>query len=325
MKNSMKLNRTTLKEIKGDASFRSFYRKKNNKKNSIIVYASNEKEKNLLIYDAINKLLIQNKILAPKLYKENYKKSFIEIEDFGDETVFKLLRKSGSNKINLYKKSVDLLIEIQKIKQSIIKNFKGKIYKVPIYENNKLFNEAKLFTGWYTKKYISKKKLRTVNIEINKQIKFLLSNLKIKNETLVHRDFHVSNLMMHKKKFATIDTQDAQIGNRAYDLASLIDDVRFKSDKKLKNNIYNYYLKLSKNKINKVIFLNDFEILSVIRNMKIIGIFTRLALRDKKKVYLKLIPYAWKLMELRMQNNQIFDGLKIVLDVNFPKKIRNLK
>jgi len=321
----MKLIKSKITKIKGDASFRSFYRKKNNKETSIIVHAKKEKEKNLLIYAAINSLLIENKILAPKLYKENYKKNFIEIEDFGDDTVFKLLRKSGSNKINLYKKSIDLLIEIQKIKQNIIKNFKGKNYKVPIYENDKLFKEAKLFSDWYAKKYISKKKLLTVNIEINKQIKFLLLNLKMQNETLVHRDFHVSNLMRYKKKFATIDTQDALIGNRAYDLASLIDDVRFKSNKKLKDNIYNYYLKLSKNKINKVILLNDFEILSVIRNMKIIGIFVRLATRDKKKTYLKLIPYAWQLIELRMQNNQIFDGLKRVLDINFPKKIRNLK
>jgi len=321
----MKLIKSTIKKIKGDASLRSFYRKKNNKENSIIVYATKEKEKNLLIYAAINSLLIENKILAPKLYKENYKKNFIEIEDFGDDTVFKLLRKSGSNKINLYKKSIDLLIEIQKIKQNIIKNFKGKNYKVPIYKNNKLFKEAKLFSEWYAKKYISKKKLPTVNIEINKQIKFLLLNLKIKNETLVHRDFHVSNLMRHKKQLATIDTQDALIGNRAYDLASLIDDVRFESNKKLKDKIYNYYLELNKNKINKVILLNDFEILSVLRNMKIIGIFVRLAVRDKKKTYLKLIPYAWKLIELRTQNNQIFDGLKRVLDINFPKKIRNLK
>ena len=314
-----------MQKIKGDASFRSFYRKKNNKKISIIVYATKNKNKNLLIYAAINSLLIENKILAPKLYKENYEQNFIEIEDFGDDTVLKLLRKSGSSKINLYKKSIDLLIKIQKIKQNTIKNFKGKNYKVPIYENNKLLKEAKLFSDWYAKKYISKKRLPAVNIEINKQIKFLLSNLKIKNETLVHRDFHVSNLMRYKKQLATIDTQDALIGNRAYDLASLIDDVRFKSNKIFKDNIYNYYLKLNKNKINKVILLNDFEILSVVRNMKIIGIFARLAARDKKKTYLKLIPHAWKLIEFRTQNNQIFDGLKRVLDINFPKKIRNIK
>ena len=321
----MLLNKSKLKKIKGDASFRSFYRKKEGKKTTIIVYATKEKEKNLLIYDAINSLLIKNKILAPKLYSENYKKNFIEIEDFGDDTVFNLLKKKGSNKIKLYKKSIDLLKKIQKIKKNKSKNFKGKNYNLPVYDDNKLFKEAKLFSDWYAKKYISKKKLPTLNIEINKQIKFLLSNLKLKNDTFVHRDFHVSNLMKYKKELATIDTQDALIGNRAYDLASLIDDVRFKSNKKLKDNIYNYYLKLNKNKINRGILLNDFYILSVIRNMKIIGIFTRLAVRDKKKKYLKLIPYAWELIELRIKNNEIFDNLKRVLDLNFTKKIRNFK
>ena len=321
----MKSDKSTLKKIKGDASFRSFYRKTNNKKNSIIVYATKEKEKNLLIYDAINSLLIENKIIAPKLYKENYKQNFIEIEDFGDDTVFKLLKRGGSNKINLYKKSIDLLIKIQKIKQKKIKNFNGKNYKIPIYEDDKLFKEAKLFFDWYAKKYISKKKLPTLNTEISKQIKFLLSNLKLKNDTLVHRDFHASNLMKYKKELATIDTQDALIGNRAYDLASLIDDVRFKSNKKLKDNIYNYYLKLNKKKINKAVLLNDFEILSVLRNMKIIGIFARLATRDKKVKYLKLIPYVWKLIEFRIKNNEIFDNLKRELDLNFSKKLRSLK
>ena len=284
----MRSAKSTLKKIKGDASFRSFYRKTDNKKNSIIVYAKKEKEKNLLIYDAINSLLIENKI-------------------------------------NLYKKAIDLLSKIQKIKQKKIKNFNGKNYKIPIYESNKLFKETKLFSNWYAKKYISKKKLSLLNIEINIQIKFLLSNIKLKNDTLVHRDFHVSNLMKYKKEVAIIDTQDALIGNRVYDLASLIDDVRFKSNQKLKDTIYNYYLKLNKKKINKDIFLNDFEILSVIRNMKIIGVFSRLAVRDKKKKYLKLIPYAWKLIELRIKNNQIFNGLKRTLDLNFSKKIRNLK
>jgi aminoglycoside/choline kinase family phosphotransferase len=321
----MKSPKSTLKKIKGDASFRSFYRKKNNKKNSIIVYAEKEKEKNLLIYDAINRLLIKNKVLAPKLYKENYKQNFIEIQDFGDDTVFQLLKKKHYNKNNLYKKSIDLLNKIQEIRQNKIKNFNGKNYKVPIYESNTLFKEAKLFSDWYAKKNISKKKLPSLNTKINKQIKFLLSNLKLKNDTLVHRDFHVSNLMKYKKGLAVIDTQDALIGNRAYDLASLIDDVRFETNKKLKDNIYNYYLRLNKNKIDKVILLNDFQILSVIRNMKIIGIFARLAARDRKVKYLKLIPHAWRLIELRIKNNKIFNNLKSLLDLNFSKKLRNLK
>jgi N-acetylmuramate 1-kinase len=321
----MLLDKSKIKKIKGDASFRNFYRKKNGKKKSIIVFANKEKVKNLLIYDAINSLLIKNKILAPKLYNERYEKNFIEIEDFGDDTIFKLLKKKKINKINLYKKSVDLLVQIQKIKQNKTKNFKGKNYKIPTYTNIKLFDETKLFLDWYAKKYIPKNKRLKFNVRIKKQIKFLLSKLKLKNNMFVHRDFHVSNLMRYKKKLATIDTQDALIGNKAYDLASLIDDVRFKSSKKFKDRVYNYYLKLNKNRINENFFQNDFEILSVLRNMKIIGIFTRLAVRDKKKGYLKLIPYTWKLIEMRIKNNRLFDELKKILDLNFSKKIRKFK
>ena len=48
-------------------------------------------------------------------------------------------------------------------------------------------------------------------------------------------------------------------------------------------------------------------------------------MRDKKKQYLKLIPYAWKLIELRISNNKKFAELKSLLDINFPTKIRKQK
>ena len=82
-----------LKKIKGDASFRKFYRKKNKDYSSIIVFCKKDKFKNLLVYDAINKELNKNKILAPFLYKEKYNQNYIEIQDFGNQTVFKILNK----------------------------------------------------------------------------------------------------------------------------------------------------------------------------------------------------------------------------------------
>ena len=45
----MLLDKSKLKKIKGDASFRSFYRKKLNNTKSIIVFSKKEKNKNLLI------------------------------------------------------------------------------------------------------------------------------------------------------------------------------------------------------------------------------------------------------------------------------------
>ena len=89
----MNLINNKIIEIKGDASFRKFFRKIKNNKTSIIIYATKEKKKNLLIYDDINRLLLKNKISAPKLYQQNYKKNYIEVEDLGNKTIFDILKK----------------------------------------------------------------------------------------------------------------------------------------------------------------------------------------------------------------------------------------
>ena len=307
-----------LKKIKGDASHRNFFR--NKKKNSIIVFAKKEKVKNLLIYDAINKILNKNGILAPNLYQENYKKNFIEIQDFGNETLFKILKKK-INKLFYFKKVIKILIKIQLIKDRKVKNFIKKEYLVPKYEKKILISEANLFCDWYVKKKLKKTIRNKFSKKYQKIIIKLASSLKLKNSIFVHRDFHLSNLMLVKGRIGVIDSQDALIGNRAYDLASLIDDVRLKTSTSLKNKIYKFYVQ-KQNRLDKKNFKNDFEILSVLRNLKIIGIFTRLAVRDKKKDYLKLIPYAWKLINLRIHENEIFKDLKELLRQNFQGKIK---
>ena len=316
----MSLKEYRLKKIKGDASFRQFYRKSFYKKNSIIVYADEEKEKNLLVYDCINKILNRNNVKAPKLINENYELNYIEIEDLGEKTMFNFL-KNNSKDLKYFKQAIDLLSKIQKIKDRKIKNFKGKTYNVPEYNKKTLFEEAELFCKWYVPSNLKKNKKDLFNKKIKGEIKKLISKLKLKNNTFVHRDFHVSNIILNKDKTSIIDSQDALIGNQAYDLASIIDDVRFKTSIKTKNKIFDYFLKKNK-KINFLYLKNDFEILSVLRNLKIIGIFTRLAVRDKKYNYLKMIPYTWKLIELRVKQNINLKMLNKLLSDYFPKQIK---
>ena len=312
-------HKQNITKIKGDASFREFYRKKNHKFTSIIVKANKEKEKNLLIYDSINKILNKNKIFAPKLYIEKYSKNYIEIQDFGDKTFYKLLKKKN-NKFLYFKKIIETLNQIQSIKDRKIKNFKNKNYILPKYDKKVLIKEANLFCNWYTKKKLLGKDKIIFNREFKKIIKRLSLSLQLKNNVFVHRDFHVSNLMLIQKKIGVIDSQDALIGNKAYDLASLVDDVRFETSYSLKKKIYNHYLKTNK-KINQRKFKNDFEILSVLRNLKIIGIFTRLAIRDNKKNYQRLIPHAWKLINLRAKHNKVFNDLLVLFEKFFKKQI----
>ena len=128
-----------------------------------------------------------------------------------------------------------------------------------------------------------------------------------------------------KNKLGIIDTQDAILGNPMYDVASLIDDVRTKVPSQIKKRTLQYYLKNCSLR-NKPMHLlqNDFDILSVQRNLKILGIFYRLYKRDKKPQYLKYLPYTWKLIELRMKN-KIFKNLSILLSKVVNTKLRTKK
>jgi len=275
-----------------------------------------------LVYSAINQFLLDHNIRAPRLLEENYKKGFIEIEDFGNITIHNILKKSRK-KFHIYKKTVDLLIKLQKIKSRIIKNFFGKSYKLENYSVKNLHKESDLFFDWYLPLIMKKNKILKIKKVLKKELQILYKKLKFKDKIFVHRDFHVSNLMKINSRIGVIDSQDAIIGNPTYDLASLIDDVRIKTSNQLKKNIFNYYLnkcpKIYRRKKNE--FFHDFNILSVQRNLKIIGIFSRLFKRDKKNKYLKFIPYTWQLLEMRM-DAEIFSKLKKILDSNINKKIR---
>ena len=309
--------------LAGDASFRIFYRLISKKNTKIIILAKKEKYKNLVAYSAVNKFLRAHKILAPRLYKHDFSKGIILIQDFGNLSFYKIILKS-KNKLKIYKKLVDLLIKIQKIKpRSKIKKVTKGLHKIDKYSNKYLFKESDLFFDWYLPLFLTKKKALNIKIKSKKILTELYNKLNFFNVHFVHRDYHLQNLMKTRGKIGVIDSQDALIGNPAYDLVSLIDDVRIKTSTKLKNQIYKYYLRktLKIYRVNPEKFLEDFNILSVQRSLKIIGIFSRLFKRDKKYFYAKLIPYTWKLLEMRMKS-KIFSELKKIIDKNISKKIR---
>jgi len=98
-----------------------------------------------------------------------------------------------------------------------------------------------------------------------------------------------------------------------YDVVSLIDDVRVKISNDVQVKLLNYYHQISKLRIEKRENLkNDYDILSIQRNLKILGIFVRLFLRDNKPNYLKYLPYTKTLIKKRLEN-PIFNNLRILI------------
>ena len=316
-----------LKKISGDASLREFYRLKKNNKTSIIVSAKKEKFKNLAVYVVINNILNHNRINAPKLISNHYKNDMIEISDLGEKSFYDHVI-SKKNKLNSYKTLIKLLIKIQKIKVKKLYKFEKLKIKIPNYTLSNLHKESDLFFDWYLNYALKNKKISKIKKILRSELNKIYKKLNFKNNTFVHRDFHISNVMINKNKLGIIDSQDAIIGNPLYDIASLIDDVRIKLPSQLQNKLLDFYHKNSKLKNDHIQKLkNDFDILSVQRNLKILGIFVRLYKRDNKDNYLKFLPNTWTLIEKRLQN-PVLKNLKTLfykhLSIKKLKKFNNL-
>jgi len=310
-----------IKEIKGDASFRKYFRIYLKNKSYILASAEWEKKSNILSYVLVNKFLNKKGINAPKVIDYDYKNGLALLQDFGDKTYLRLIKKS-KNKFHIYQSLIKYLIKIQRI------NFKTNIFRFKKYNFRILKKEIDLFFIWYLP-YIMKIKN---NSQIKRLRQLLLSILKnnfINNNYFVHRDFHISNLMEYgdgsQNKIGVIDSQDALIGSRAYDILSLIDDVRIKTSSDLKQKLLNYYLLLAKKEKNFNIkqFKKEFSILSVQRAMKIIGIFSRLFKRDKKNRYLKLIPYTWTILNKRLED-PIFKEVRVIINQQIKLRSKNV-
>ena len=313
-----------LKKISGDASFREFYRLKKNNKTSIIVSAKKEKFKNLAVYVVINNILNQNRINAPKLLSNHYKNDIIEISDLGEKSFYDLVI-SKKYKLNSYKSLIKLLIKIQKIRVKKTYKFEKLKIRISKYTLSNLHKESDLFFDWYLKYVLRNKKISKIKKVLRSELNKVYKKLIYKNNTFVHRDFHISNVMINKSKLGIIDSQDAIIGNPLYDVSSVIDDVRIKLSNKLQKKLLDFYHKNSKLKNDHIEKLkNDFDVLSIQRNLKILGIFVRLYKRDNKDSYLKFLPYTWTLIEKRLHNPAL-KNLKILFYKLLPiKKLKRL-
>ena len=316
-----------LKKISGDASFREFYRLQKGNNTSIIVQAKKEKFKNLITYIVVNKILAKYKIHAPKLITNHYEHNIIEITDLGQKSFYNSIIEK-KNKFKDYKGLINIIIKLQNIK--LKPNYRLGKFKINFqnYSIKNLHKESDLFFDWYLKYCFKSLKLKKIKDIFKNELTKIYKKLYFQNNTFVHRDFHASNIMVNKNKLGLIDSQDAIIGNPLYDVASLIDDVRIKLPSNLQEKLLNFYYYKSKFKKEEYKNLkNDFEILSVQRNLKILGIFVRLFIRDGKRNYLKYLPYTWSLIERRLKN-PVFKNLNLLfkkhLKIKKMKKINNL-
>ena len=144
-------------------------------------------------------------------------------------------------------------------------------------------------------------------------------------DSLVLRDYHVDNLMRLDRRTGVaacglLDFQDAVIGPASYDVVSLLEDARRDIPEALVAEMRDYYLSAFP-ELNRDEFFASCAILGAQRHCKVIGIFTRLCVRDGKPGYLHHIPRVWRLLENSVAH-PVMEPLRLWLDANIPASLR---
>jgi aminoglycoside/choline kinase family phosphotransferase len=294
-----KISSYKLEQIKSDASFREYYRVLD--KNLLIMYAPKDRGESLVNFERINKILSSINLSVSKIYDADYQNDLLLIEDFGNDIYSKKL--NSSNEKNLYEKAIHLLSTIHNHSDLKVQNLNKYNFEI-------LLHESELFIEWYLEKHL---KLNLNNSEKNEFQNILekhFNSLTLKQNNLVLRDFHVDNLIYLNDRdgihqLGLIDYQDALIGSSVYDFVSLIEDVRHPIKNDLKNSLIEMYSKLISVDQNEL--KREISFYSIQRNLKIVGIFSRLKYRDDKKNYFPMIEVALGFIKNHLKNNEYKD------------------
>jgi N-acetylmuramate 1-kinase len=228
---------------------------------------------------------------APEIYAADAATGFALIEDLGDDLFARIVDREDETL--LYRSAIDALIALRKanLPQPSDDN-----YTMLNYDPTALSAEADLLIDWYW----PLKHGNDINQDLRTEFVALwrdqLEKLSAPH-SFVLRDYHAENLIWLPdrrsiERVGVIDFQDALYGCAAYDLVSLLEDARRDVDPNFAKDMIDYYaLRAAEaGAFDRAAFERDYAILAAQRNAKILGVFARLAKRDKKPRYLDLLP-----------------------------------
>nr|WP_321266939.1 phosphotransferase [uncultured Sulfurimonas sp.] len=266
-----------------DASFRKYYRLIDADKTVILMDSSLEKDSLAPFLDVTQRLLDVG-VNAPKILEINLEDGFLIIEDFGNTLYLNSL--DAKNYKTLYSKAIDVIVTMQ---NADAKN-------LPLYDKAFLHFEMDLMREWYLEKNL-KVTLSDVQKSIIENALETISDVVLSQPqgVFVHRDYHSRNIMLTSRdEIGVIDYQDAMNGAVTYDLVSLLKDCYIAYDRQEIEKLALQFRDKKALDASDAEFLKWFDFMGMQRHIKVLGIFSRLYLRDGKDGYLKDIPLTLK-------------------------------
>jgi aminoglycoside/choline kinase family phosphotransferase len=292
----------THEPLPGDASFRRYVRLRGADKRTAMLMDAPPSQENVRSYLAVARLLRRLGFGAPAIYDQDAESGLLLLEDLGDDTYTRLLVR-GEAEAPLYALAVDVLIALQR--RFDAQEMKAAKF-LPPYDDKRLLDEAALLIDWYWPAVMETPvdpAARTEYIVAWQKILPIAHKLP---PTIVLRDYHVDNLIRVRNRnglleCGLLDFQDAVIGPPSYDLVSLLEDARRDVAQALAADMRQRYLTAFP-ALDRAAFDASYTILGVQRSAKIIGIFTRLCVRDAKPQYLEHVPRVWRLLQRGLEH-----------------------
>jgi N-acetylmuramate 1-kinase len=304
--------------LAGDASFRRYERLAAASRRAVLMDAPPPKE-DVRPFITVARLLHGLGLSAPNILAEDVAAGLLLLEDFGDNTYTRLLA-AGAAEEPLYGLAVDLLIALHR-------RFAPAASPLPPYDDQRLLTEAALLVDWYLPAITGRSTETSLREEFLALWRALLPVARGVPDGLVLRDYHVDNLMLLDGRTGIaacglLDFQDAVIGPRSYDLVSLLEDARRDVPADLADAMLSRYVEAFP-ELDRDAFGASYAVLGAQRNCKIVGIFTRLCVRDGKPIYLGHIPRVWRLIEQDLQHPALAPVARW-LDQHIPPALRRI-
>lgn len=292
-----KQSRVELKSVSGDASFRRYFRAECGQRSFIAVdapIASEDSQTFVRIAD----LFRAAGVCTPEVISTNFEQGFMLLDDFGDNLyladLLKFQQQNAADATDkLYGAAIRSLLSIQQhVDSSLLDPF----------DREKLLQEMALFEQWFCLGLLNLELAESDQMLIEDTVSLLAQAAVSQTQVAVHRDYHSRNLMLlDSSRFGAesgpgiIDFQDAVAGAYTYDLVSLLRDCYIRWQPQQVNHWALLYFSQAKSagiigNLTEDEFLRDFDLMGLQRNLKVMGIFARLNIRDHKPQFLADIP-----------------------------------
>lgn len=298
-----------VRPLAGDASFRRYERVWRGNDRAVLMDAPPDKE-DVRPFLRVDRLLRRMGFSAPEVLAEDAAGGFLLLEDLGDD-LFTLLARDAALEAEIYAAAIDLLAALHRHHPADMPELAG----LPPQDHALLAAGLETFLDWYWPAAFGTPAGAAVRAGFLQPWRDLLEQVRpgdaaAAGDVLVMRDFHADNLLWlpgrsGPARVGLLDFQDAVLGHPAYDLVSLLDDVRRDVPRPLSESLRRRYLEvagIAGDAAAQSRFEAGYAIFGAQRNIRILGVFVRLWRRDGKARYLDYLPRVWAMLDLALRH-----------------------